>query len=160
MSTELTKEIEYGVEVENANDLIPMLKDMASDYEKIYIKREIYKNEGKYFVKASKEEGSQKERYVFSLKEDLLKQGQKDGLKIAEEIDIPVSREQLENLIKAVQMLGFRKTSEFSKVRDEFQINSLVVTLDQYDKKAYLEVEGPTKEKVMLLVEKLPIDST
>jgi len=154
--TKANKEIEYGTKVKDVQKIYAFLKQKAESSKRIEISRDIYKNGGKYFIKISREKFGTQEQFVFSLKEDLLSQGISDGMKIAEEIDISVSEEQLSALTEVVKLLGFKLTSSFSKIRTEFIVNALSITLDEYEKEVYLEIEGPTKKAVGNFVKTIP----
>lgn len=151
------KEIEYGVKIKNPKEIIEFLNSKFVKGKIIEITRIILKNNGKYFVKISSEASNSEKHCVFSLKEDLLAQGIAEGMKIAEEVDIPVSEDQLRKLTEAMKMLGFKVASEFKKTRHEYQINNLMVTVDEYKDGAYLEVEGSSSRKIKDFVKKLPI---
>lgn len=152
------KEIEYGKKIENPDAVLKYLKQNFSNPTTINISRKIYKQkDGKYFIKISTELSEGEESYVFSIKEDLLKEGQSSGLKVAEELDINLNKNQLEKLKKAVSVLGFEETDSFEKVRHKYEKGDLEITVDIYEDGSYLEIEGPSKTEVMELVEKIEI---
>lgn len=153
----INKEIEYGVKIKNSKEIINLLASKYAQQRIIKITRMILKNGGKYFVKISSEVSNSEKHCVFSLKEDLLAQGIAEGMKIAEEVDISVSEDQLKKLTEMVKMLGFEMASKFEKTRYEYQTNNLIVTVDEYENGAYLEVEGPSPEKIENFIKKLPI---
>lgn len=152
----MNKEIEYGVKISNSQEVKEFLQS-NSLFEKVTnISRDIYKNGGKYFVKVSNETEEEKTQAVFSVKEDLIGQGIEDGMKVAEELDIEVSSEQLNKLTKMLTMFGFKQTSHFFKKRYQYEIDGLMVTVDEYDSATNLEIEGPDEKTVMSVVDKIP----
>lgn len=153
----INKEIEYGVKIKNPKEIIEFLNSKSTRRRTIEITRIILKNNGKYFIKTSSEVSNSEKHHVFSLKEDLLAQGIVDGMKIAEEVDILVSEDQLKKLMEAMKMLGFKVASEFKKTRYEYRVNELIITVDKYKNGAYLEVEGLSSKKIKDFVKKLPI---
>jgi len=153
----MNKEIEYGIKITNPKELAKIFELQASKKRIIKITRSILKNNGKYFIKVSSEIIGAKHYNIISIKEDLLKKGVDKNMKISEEIDIPVSEDQRRKLIQMLKILGFRATSKFQKIRYEYQIKDLIVTLDKYKEGFYLEVEGPSTKKIKKFIHNLPL---
>ena len=153
----INKEIEYGVKIKNPEEVIKFLNAKPARQRTLEITRLIFKNKGKYFIKISSEVSNLKKHYIFSVKEDLLAQGITEGMKIAEEVDIPVSNDQLKKLVEVIKMIGFKMKSKFKKIRYEYKLNKLIITVDKYKDGAYLEVEGLSFEKIKKFIKSLPI---
>lgn len=155
----MTKEVEYSVKIENPDEIRVFLQENSPTERVIQITRDIYKNKGKYFVKISREKEDDVVRIIFSVKEDLLSQGIANGMKVAEEVDIEVTEDQLVKLIQVIQMFGFDLSSQFTKTRYQYEIDALMVALDEYENATNLEVEGPSGEVIMAVVNKIPFKS-
>ena len=154
--TNKNKEIEFGVKIKNGDEVKDYLKEISPKERIITISRDIYKNDSKYFLKVSEENENNQSSAVFSLKEDLLALGTSEGMKVADEVDVDVSKEQLEKLVNIVSFLGFEKKSHFKKIRYQYEVEGTMVMVDEYDKVTNLEVEGETEEKVMKVVKQIP----
>jgi len=159
MKGKTSKEIEYGVKVKNSKALIAYLNAHAVNKGSIKTLREVYKKDNSnYFFRTDQQKKDGKKYYVFSVKEDLLgKQGVDSGMKVSEEVDIEVSKEQLEKLKQIIILLGYSLVTTISKTRLIYCMDGLMVTLDSYPDNDYLEVEGDSEDKVMSLVAKLPV---
>lgn len=154
------KEIEFGVKIKNPKAVKAYLRRNSKKEQVFHISRDIYKNKSKYFIKISKETTGKTTSAVFSLKEDLLSKGVAEGLKVAEEIDVKVSKEQLNKLVDIVRLFSFKKKTHFKKTRYQYQIQGVVVTVDEYDGGVNLEVEGSSQDKVTRVVKQIPYEET
>jgi len=151
------KEIEFGVKIANGDDVIKFLEKLHGKPKVTAINRKIYKiTNGKYFFKVSVEKSEDQTACVYSMKEDLLDKGIDSGMKISDEIDISVSEEQLSKMEKILLFTGYKVASEFKKVRYEFIIEEMSVTVDKYNTNDYLEIEGESENKINSLVAKIP----
>lgn len=160
-NTEVNKEVEFGVKIKRSAKLEKFLENLGGKASIVKIDRHIYKNpRSNYFFKISTEKKENLISSQFSMKEDLISKGKTEGMKIAEEIDIDVSKEQLENLTKIIKHLGFNLDATINKIRKEFKVNDLQITIDQYgtDETDYLEVEGSDEKLIMELVKILPYE--
>lgn len=155
----MKKEIEYGTKIKNPKELTEIFKQRAETQRIINITRSILKNNGKYFIKVSSEIVGSKQYYVISLKEDLLANGITNKMKTSDELDIEVSKEQFQQIIKMLKMLGFKKVSTFKKIRHEYKIKGLTVTIDKYKEGPYLEIEGPSSVKIKEFIKTIPIQT-
>lgn len=155
----MTKEVEYSVNIQNPDEIRVFLQENSPTERVIQITRDIYKNKGKYFVKISREKEDDVVRIIFSVKEDLLSQGIANGMKVAEEVDIEVTEDQLGKFLQVLQMFGFDLSSQFTKTRYQCEIDGLMVALDEYENVTNLEVEGPSEVAIMAVVNKIPFNS-
>lgn len=160
----INKEIEFSLRVDDTEPYLEYLKRIgARKIHDIEIERDIYKNGSGYFIKVSKEKIDGKNNYMYCLKEDLIDKGQSGvGLKVSEEIDVPVSSDQLEKLSAMLELLKFKKTSSFKKSRQAFTKDDFEIDVDTYyfeDKtEYYIEVEGKEKDKINLFVKNMQDD--
>lgn len=152
------KEIEFGVKISNGQEIIELLSKKYGQPKIIEIQRRIYKTTGgKFFFKVSKESTTKGITATFSLKEDLLSKGIDSGIKVSDEVDVPVDETQLSKLEQILIFLGYKIASEFKKVRHEFEAESMSVVVDKYETNDYFEVEGDSEKKIKAFVEMLPI---
>lgn len=152
------KEIEFGVKISNGQKIIELLSKKYGQPKVIKVQRLIYKTpKGKYFFKVSKESTVKGITATFSLKEDLLSKGIDSGIKVSDEVDIPVDEAQLSKLEQILIFLGYQIASEFKKVRHEFVAEDMSVVVDKYEDNDYFEVEGDSEEKINNFVKALPI---
>lgn len=152
------KEIEFGAKISNGQQIIELLSKKYGQPKVIKVQRLIYKTpQGKYFFKVSKESTLKGVTATFSLKEDLLSKGVDSGIKVSDEVDVPVDETQLSKLEQMLIFLGYRIASEFKKVRHEFVVEGMSVVVDKYEDNDYFEVEGDNEEKIKSFVKTLPI---
>lgn len=152
------KEIEFGVKISNGQTIIDLLSKKYGSPKVVEVQRRIYKTpSGKFFFKISKESTAGKASCTFSLKEDLLSKGVDSGMKVSDEVDIPVDEMQLSKLEQVLIFLGYGVASEFKKVRHEFIAEGMFVVVDKYDTNDYFEVEGSDEEKINSFVKTIPI---
>ena len=156
------KEIEFGAKISNGQQIIDLLSKKYGKPKVIKVQRLIYKTpNGKYFFKVSKESTVKGATATFSLKEDLLSKGIDSGIKVSDEVDVPVDETQLSKLEQILVFLGYQIASKFKKVRHEFMVEGMSVVVDKYENNDYFEVEGDSKEKINNFIKTLPIiDST
>lgn len=154
----MTKEVEYSVNIQNPEDIRVFLQTNSPIERVIQITRDIYKNSGEYFFKVSREKESDVTQIILSVKEDLLTQGIADGMKIAEEVDVELTEAQLEKFTQIIKMLRFELSSQFTKTRYQYEIDGLMVTIDEYENVTNLEVEGPSEEAIMAVVNQIPFE--
>lgn len=152
------KEIEFGAKISNGQEIIELLTEKYGKPKVIEVQRLIYKiPDGKYFFKISKESTVEGMTATFSLKEDLLSKGVDSGIKVSDEVDVPVDESQLSKLEQILIFLGYRVASDFKKVRHEFTVEGMSVVVDKYKENDYFEVEGTSEEKINNFVKSLPI---
>ncbi|PIR63143.1 MAG: hypothetical protein COU64_06120 [Candidatus Pacebacteria bacterium CG10_big_fil_rev_8_21_14_0_10_40_26] len=152
------KEIEFGAKISNGQQIINLLSKRYGKPKIIKVQRLIYKTpNGKYFFKVSKESTAKGAMATFSLKEDLLSMGIDSGIKVSDEVDVPVDEIQLSKLEQILVFLRYQIASEFKKVRHEFLVERMSVVVDKYEDNYYFEVEGDSKEKINNFVKTLPI---
>lgn len=152
------KEIEFGAKISNGRQIIELLSKKYGQPKVIKVQRLIYKTpQGKYFFKISKESTIKGVTATFSLKEDLLSKGVGSGIKVSDEVDVPVDETQLSKLEQILIFLGYQIASEFKKVRHEFVAEGMSVVVDKYEDNDYFEVEGDNEEKIKSFVKTLPI---
>lgn len=152
------KEIEFGAKISNGQQIIKLLSKKYGQPKIIEVQRRIYKTTGgKFFFKISKESTTKGITATFSLKEDLLSKGVDSGIKVSDEVDVPVDETQLSKLEQILIFLGYKTASEFKKVRHEFEAEGMSVVVDKYENNDYFEVEGDSKEKINNFVKTLPI---
>src|SRR5688572_27794841 len=114
----MNKEIEYSKEVPSLEAYHKTAKELDPKKQAhLVIERTIYKNDSPYFVKLSKERGDGGDNMVFSLKEDLLKQGIASGMKEAKEVDMEIQPAQLDSIVAILEILGYKEASQFKKER-------------------------------------------
>jgi len=150
------QEIEFGTKISNGQEIIDLLSKKYGKPKVIKVQRLIYKTpNGKYFFKVSKESTIKGATTTFSLKEDLLSKGIDSGIKISDEVDVPVDETQLLKLEQILLFLGYQIASEFKKVRHEFVAEGMSVVVDKYQDNDYFEVEGDSEEKINNFVKTL-----
>ena len=160
MKKNTSKEIEYGTKIKNSKTLVSYLNTNAINQGSIKTTRKIFKKEGSnYFFRTDHQVKNSKKSYIFTIKENILdRKGVKHGMKVSDEIDLEVSKLQLQKLEGMVSLLGFTQNSIISTTRRIYFVDKMMVTIDSYSDNEYLEVEGNDRKKIMNLVSKLPIE--
>jgi len=152
-------EKEYCKKIENSDEVFNQLKHFQPIFVTSEMKRTIYKNGGKYFLRVtSQKSDEEKIKHFFSLKEDSMRNGlDGQGLNSREEIDLEVSKVQLNKLEEMIKLLGFVQENYFEKVRHLFKIDNLEVSLDRYKDFDNLEIEGDSEKEIKEFLSKMVI---
>ena len=152
-------EKEYCKRIENGDDILSQLKGLQPTFVTSEMRRTIYKNGGKYFLRiTSQKTNGENIKHFFSLKEDSMRDGlDGQGLNKRVEIDIEVSKDQFCKLKEIIELLGFTKENYFKKTRYKFKIDQLEVSLDRYKDFDNLEIEGEVEDDIIGFLSKITI---
>ncbi len=151
----MNKEKEISFLVKDKTKLKKDLVKLGAEFlYKKELKRDIYQNEGEYFLRISSESFDKETNYYLTLKSE----GEPNSIaKIKEktEIEESFSKIQIEKLIKIITLIGFIKTKSYKKIREAYLLWDCECDLDIMDGKQYLEIEFKNKAQAQKIIDNI-----
>lgn len=151
----MAQEIEMNFKVKDKAGLLALLRDQAkekvSEIKMTYLGK---KDDNNFYIRIEEiKDASSKKKYL-TAKGNFKSEG---GVNQRKEITLPVT-ENPQKYIGFLQLIGMELRDSKQKVRHEFEIEDIKVTLDEWNVEELgdrLEIEGESEEKVKQFSEKV-----
>ena len=151
----MAQEIEMNFKVKDKNGLLDFLrgqaKEKVSEIKMTYLGK---KNDDSFYIRIEEIKDELGERKFLTAKGNFKSEG---GINQRKEITLPVTDEP-QKYIEFLQVIGMELRDSKQKIRHQFEIDGLDVTVDEWNVEELgnrLEIEGDSEDKVKQFSEKV-----